>query len=45
MADLEADGRYIKMDLRGIGCEGVDGIELTQDRIQRRDLVIYFQVP
>jgi hypothetical protein len=30
---------YIKMDLRKIGWDGVDWIELAQDRDQRRALV------
>jgi hypothetical protein len=29
----------IKMDLRGIGCDGVDWIDLAQDRNQWRALV------
>ena len=29
----------IKMDLQDVGCEGVDWIELVQDRDRRRGLV------
>jgi hypothetical protein len=30
----------IKMDVREIECDGIDGIDLAQDRDQRRALVI-----
>jgi len=34
------DGRInIKMDLQEVGCEGVDWIELAEDRDRRRALV------
>jgi len=29
----------IRMDLREIGCEGVNWIQMAQYRVQRRDLV------
>jgi hypothetical protein len=38
----------IKMDLRGIGCDGMDWIDLAQDRDQWRALVntvMNFRVP
>jgi hypothetical protein len=33
------DNRHIKMDLREIGCGGMDWIDLAQDRDQERAVV------
>jgi hypothetical protein len=35
----------IKMDLRKIGWDGMDGIDLTQDRNQLRNMVMNIRVP
>jgi hypothetical protein len=37
--DLGVDGKNIRLDLRGIGWEGVDGMHLAQEREQWRALV------
>ena len=40
MEDLGVDGKKIKLDLQEVGCEGLDWIELAQDRDSWRALVI-----
>jgi hypothetical protein len=40
LGDLDVDGEVnIKMDLEKIGCEGVDCIQLAQDRNKGRSVV------
>jgi hypothetical protein len=36
---LGVDGGNIKMDLKEVGCEGVDWIQLAQDSVQRGNLI------
>jgi hypothetical protein len=40
LEDLEADGRIIiRIDLKETGCEGVNWIQMVQDRVQWRALM------
>jgi hypothetical protein len=40
LGDLGMDGRIMLMDLQGVGCVGMDWIELAQGRDRWRVLVI-----